>query len=234
MTIAILGSNGFVGNNIVNYLDKAYKIIGLNRENYSRHKRIYFEYFINANGNSKKYLAENDPIIDLEKNVESVYHTIQDFKIDTYIHISSIESNLNSIYGIHKRFSEEIVKKYYNNYYILRCSSIIGKDMTKGVLFDIINNKKVRLTKDSMLQFISINEICNFINFIIKEKPKQKEYNVTGINNISIEELEKITNKKIIYNDELKYEIFEYPSNNNVYKFKTSEEYVKEVIYGMV
>jgi nucleoside-diphosphate-sugar epimerase len=228
--IGVLGIDGFVGKNVYYFLQDSFITIGINKKNYNEYKGTSFDYFINCNGNSKKYQAEKDPILDLKNNVESVYHSIFDFDIKNYIHFSSIDSDLNTTYGIHKRFSEDIVKKYFINPYILKCCSIIGKNMKKGILYDILNDIPLRVTKGSRIQFISVNEVCKFVKYLIINTPNQKEYNVTGINNLSVEEIGQITNKELKFEDNLKHEYYGYSGYNKSYPFKTSLEYVKDVI----
>ena len=51
----------------------------INRENYNRYLGSRADILINANGNSKKYLAQEDPILEFEKSVLSVKKSLEDF-----------------------------------------------------------------------------------------------------------------------------------------------------------
>ena len=53
---------------------------------------MHFDAIVNANGNSKKYLAEQDPQLDYEMSVESVSRSLADFRFETYVFISSVMS----------------------------------------------------------------------------------------------------------------------------------------------
>lgn len=94
MKIAILGSNGFIGNNLFKELSKEFFVVGITRDNYEEYVGKKFDIFINANGSSKKYWAENHPLEDFELNVLSVYKTLLDFKFMKTIYRISF----NSIY----------------------------------------------------------------------------------------------------------------------------------------
>jgi dTDP-4-dehydrorhamnose reductase len=230
ITIAILGSNGFIGKNLCEYFKNYYNVIEINKDNYDfiKHNTYTFDYFINANGNSKRYIAQQDPIVDFEKNVNSVYNTIFDFSIKNYIYISSVEIFSDSVYGFHKKLGEQIVEKYFKNYYILRCSNILGKYLNKGIIYDIVNDKEVRLSKDSRIQMITMEEICNFINNLIENIPKERTYTLAGINSLSVEEISNKMNKNIKYHKETRKEFHQFYINNSNYFFKTSEEYLND------
>jgi hypothetical protein len=67
-----------------------------------------FDIFINANGNSKKYWANQNPLLDFDVSVTSVYKTLFDFKFKKYIYLSSLDIFKNSVYGKNKLIAEEI------------------------------------------------------------------------------------------------------------------------------
>ena len=230
--IGIIGSDGFLGNYLHNNIKNS---IGINRYNYNDYKDIKFHTLINANGNSKMYWANNNIIEDFDKSTTSVYKSINNFKFEKYIYISSeaVYNNINmkekdiintsalTPYGFHKYLSEQLIKKYCNNYLILRCSALLGYNLKKGIIYDIINNIPLYLNEDSKIQFINIREILNIINI---PKLKNLIINVGGKGSVLI---------KDIYNGEYNllttygHREMNVSYLNSIIKLNTSAYYVK-------
>jgi len=234
MIIGIIGSNGFLGKEISKVLSikNHFNVYNITKENYSNYFDTYFDVLINANGNSIKYWANQNPLEDFDLSTKSVYKSIINFKFTNYIYISSMDVNKDNYYGLNKKLSEEIVKSLVKNYIILRCSVIVGNGMKKGVVKDILDEKEVHITKDSALQFISNIEIAHIIYTIIIKNLKQKVLNVGGIGNIKVEDIGKILNKKIKYTLELENQYFnEDVSELQRYypKLESSIKYIKEL-----
>src|SRR5579859_7226536 len=149
-SMIILGSNGFIGNNLLNDLGG----IGITKENYAGQD---CDVLINANGNSRKLLPETDPLTDFDLTVRNTMKSIMDFHFNIYIYVSSCEvygdlslkentkeeTNIDifnvSRYGLSKYLAECIVKKYCKKWIILRLNGPIGPNMKKGPVYDISN-----------------------------------------------------------------------------------------------
>ena len=134
INIGIIGANGFLGSELVNILSTNYNICKITKESKYNFANRYFNIIINANGNSSKQWAIKYPYKDFLASVDSVYRTLDLFKYDAYIYISSYDVYKHNVYGIHKKMAEEIIKHNTKKHLILRCSSIIGKNMKKGVI----------------------------------------------------------------------------------------------------
>jgi hypothetical protein len=77
--IFILGGNGFIGSGLVRYCEAnnlSHQVI--TRENYKNFIGQHCEVFINANGNSKMYLARQNPLEDFDASVRSVRASLTD------------------------------------------------------------------------------------------------------------------------------------------------------------
>ena len=150
MKIGIIGSNGFIGKKIYDVLSIKHSVIGITKYNLDViiNSSIMLDVLINVNGNSIKYISERDPMIDFEMNVYNVMKNLQKIKFDKYIHISSIDAiNKEGNYGFHKYIADEIVRYYVPDSIILRCSAVIGHNMKKGLIFDILNENEIVLQK---------------------------------------------------------------------------------------
>jgi len=65
----VIGANGLLGKSIVKYLElNKHKVIKINKKNYLKKKNSYADIVINANGNSNKFFANNNPNIDFKKS----------------------------------------------------------------------------------------------------------------------------------------------------------------------
>jgi len=232
MKIGVLGANGFIGKRLVENLSINHTVIGITKENYDSLKGEYFEVFINANGNSKRYLAIKDPKYDFMANCTSTFNSFFDFKHDHYIYLSSLDVNKNNIYGKNKHIAEHIVFKYINkSAIIIRLGMVVGKNKTKGIIYDIENSIPLNLSRDTKVQIISIQEVVKFIHFIVDERLKTWYYDLAGTTSISITEIENILGKNAIFNgNKLETQIYAYDVKytNEIYRLKTSEEYLKE------
>ncbi|MEM3362646.1 MAG: NAD(P)-dependent oxidoreductase [Candidatus Bilamarchaeaceae archaeon] len=179
--------------------------MGINRDNYSSLFGQYFDVFINANGNSKKLLAAREPKLDFEMNVQTTLNTLFDFKIRKYVYLSSVDvyndvSNplnnyedviikpeLLSNYGFDKYLGELLVKKYAQNWLILRLGGMIGEGLKKNPIYDIIYLKKLFINPKSQFQFINTAVVAKIIEKLLM---KNKEvFNVCGKGAIMLDEL---------------------------------------------
>lgn len=229
--IGIIGAKGFLGKEIYKILSKKYNAIPITRENYDEiASKEKFNIIINSNGNSKKFWANNNPLEDFKLSVLSVYESIYNFNYDMYIYISSIDAEYKHIYGFHKKLAENIVKKNCSNYNIIRCGAIIGKKMKKGIIKDIMENKELFVTKESCLQVITNTEIANKLSFIIEKKYKNKLFNFGSYNNISINKIAEIVNRPLKINKKAIRQF--YKGNKSKIKFKSAEEYIRNILYN--
>lgn len=220
MKVAVLGL-GLIGKRI----HKEIESIGITRNNYNQYKGEHFDIFINANGNSKKYLAIKDPVKDFELTVGSVYKTLYDFSFNNYIYISSVDVFENNIYGYHKRITEQLITEAIDNYKFFRCGAVIDEEMKKGVLYDLVNDLPLRITLNSRIQVITAREIARCVKKYMKD-PRIR-ITLTSNDSILISDMCKLLNKNILPVKDAQYISYEHKPT---FKMKSCEEYIKEVI----
>lgn len=248
MKVAILGAEGFLGSELYGCFKSHYDVHGVTRTNYNSKSGESFDIFINANGNSRRYWANHNILEDFEASVYSVYQTFFDFKIGCYIYISSAdvyskhedlletdeeeEINPKSLcpYGFHKYLSELIVKKYVKKYLILRCSAMIGENIRKGPIKDIVDDKPLFITLDSRLQFISTSEIAKVISKLISNNIYNEIFNVGGVSTVSLDYLGTMLHKALIVRQGAERQIYEMKVTKlkKIFPIKKSEEYIQE------
>ncbi len=246
-----------LGSDLVEFFGEHYKVTVIDRDNYDQHKGKNFDVLINANGNSRKFWADQNPYLDFEASTISVYKSLFDFKFKKYIYISSVylyggfplpkispkeafedkEINVQKLspYGLNKYLSEQIVRRYASDYLILRCNTMIGNNSKKGVVFDILNNKDLFITLTSKLQLITTKEVANMINHLIFKNIKNQIFNVGGKGQFLFTKAEKYFGKKVKVSPEAKKQDLEQDVSklNKIFKLKTSEEYLKDFIGGL-
>uniref|UniRef100_A0A7C4XLG3 NAD-dependent epimerase/dehydratase family protein n=1 Tax=candidate division WOR-3 bacterium TaxID=2052148 RepID=A0A7C4XLG3_UNCW3 len=244
--IFVLGYKGFVGGGIYEYFQKeGLDLAGIDVDNYQDFVGKKCDIFINANGNSKKYLAEEQPLVDFELSVTSVLKTFLDFQFKKYIYISSIDvynrqdgdeytketaiievENLSN-YGFHKYLAENLVRHYCKDWLIVRLAGMIGPNMKKGPVYDIINERKLWVSSKSRFLTLSTYEVARALIKLFNVK--QEIYNIVASDNIELQEVAKIFDKKIVEEGD---KILIYKVNcekiNKVLKMPTSLECIKE------
>lgn len=260
MKILVTGASGFVGKNLIKYLDK-YEVNIL-----SRKKTLGNGVFVGDLFNKKILLdaSKVDIVIHLagitdgnvlKVNYEGTKNLVDacvENKIKKFIFISSYDAVLNTDYGRSKLKAEECIKSSGLNYIILRPMVICGKDNKKDL------GKLIRLIKlgivpipgkgNFKLQPVFVDDIVKIILKAVESKLKNKIYFIGGSDALSFNEIvDKIANhlnKKII---KINIPVFliklinksllsdKICNNNNVEKdfnFKTRkfDEIIKEII----
>ena len=251
MKIGIVGANGFLGSVLYHELSRYFnEVVGITRENYSTCLGEY-DIIINANGNSKKYWANNNPIEDFKASTVSVYKSMFDFPCKKYIFISSvdvynqpmlttptefarIDSASLSSYGFNKFLAEAVVRKYAESFLILRSSAIVGKGLRKGVVHDVVRGNEMFVTRDSCIQYISCTAIANIVNELINMDDTNTTVNVGGVGTTSVDYMIKLLKTVPVFSSEARRQYYEVSVDklNSVFPLETSDYYVKEIING--
>lgn len=248
MKILVIGSSGFIGSEIYEYFCINNDVYGANSKNISEYYGSYFDVIINANGNSKKFLANENPHLDFELSVNSTASTIYKIRSNFYIFLSSgdvygkpinransyenisLDKNSISRYGYHKLIAENLVKQS-KNWLILRLSGLLGKNISKGPIFDIINNNHLWIHPDSCLQFQNVTSLCKIIDFLLKNKISDEIFNVSSNGVTSLKTVYNRVSSSSEFTDQL--EVIHNELNVNKiekllpYDLKTSNEEIK-------
>jgi nucleoside-diphosphate-sugar epimerase len=180
--IFIIGGNGYVGS----AYPRLFESLGLEhqvvtRDNYESLAGQRCDVLINANGNSKKFMADRDPKWEFDASVRTVLHSLEDFPSECYIHLSTgdvypethapevsredaeIDPKRQSRYGLHKHVAEHLVRALHPRSIVMRMGGFVGPGMKKNAIFDMLNGQPVWLTPDSELQFISTDGAARLV-----------------------------------------------------------------------
>lgn len=207
----ILGGHGFLGSALSAEAKKrGWEAIPVNRADYPQCAGMSCDVLINANGNSKKYLADQDPNLDFDLSVRSVSLSLHDFRPRLYIYLSSIDvySNKNdpaanheesviaheklSPYGFNKFLAEQLVRRHARAWLIMRLGGFVGPGLKKNSIYDMLKNKPIRVHPDSRYQYIDARAMAA-IAFQMAENGLQKTiFNLAGDGTVSLREIAKL------------------------------------------
>ncbi len=208
MKIFILGGRGFVGSAFARLCEREsrdYSVIDL--DNYEEMRGGACELLVNADGNSRKYLAAADPLEDFRLSVLSVLRSFSDFKFEKYAYISSvdiypdhsnpagnheeveIDGGLLSNYGFHKLLGELLVKHYLSRWLIVRMGGVLGEGLKKNPIFDLINDVPLRVNEESLYQYLPIDYVAETLFKLAEEERWGETYNFCGEGTVSLREV---------------------------------------------
>jgi len=211
--IGLIGFKGFVGSAIYENLSNNYEVIGIDRNNYSENKLKDFDIIINSAMPSKRFWAKVNPDKDYEETVLKTKNILKDFNFNKIIHISSISARcqLETTYGKNKKKSEQLVSKS-KNYLIIRLGPMYGKNLDKGVLIDLINDRKVFCNSKSKYSFTNLDFITNWISDNLKSKGIVE---LGAQNYIEINKLKTLINSKSTFEGDIDNQIIISKNNYN-------------------
>jgi len=214
--IFLLGCKGFLGSAFSRYFqEKGMDFSGIDLDNYQDFSGKSCDILINANGNSRKYLAGEDPKTEFKMSVQSVLDSITDFPCRRYIMLSSVDvytdfsdparnheetepdPRLQSAYGFHKYLAEQIVRKYKNNWIIFRLGGMVGKNMVKSPVYDILNGKSLRVDAASEYQYINTLDVADIVMHICGLQVKNEVFNLSGRGTMSLRRIAEIAGKNL-------------------------------------
>jgi nucleoside-diphosphate-sugar epimerase len=206
--IFIVGGNGFLGSAFARYcaahgVDHAV----ISRDNYRDFVGRRCEFLVNANGNSKKFRALEEPLEEFDESVRSVRASLVDFHADCYVYLSScdvyadcssvqttaeegrVDVTAQSPYGFHKYLAEQCVRHAGDRWLILRLGGLVGPGMRKNAIFDILQGGPLRLDPASELQYLSTDDAARLAFELFDRRLHGQVFNVCGNGLISLREV---------------------------------------------
>ena len=228
MKIGIIGCKGLVGRAIYERLEKNHFITGIHRHNYLRFKGAEFDILINANGNSRKYWANENPLEDFDASVSTVMGSLFDFTYKKYIFISSIDAEEpRGHYGFNKRIAEDLVKQYADKWQIVRLCSVIGEYMNKGPVYDILHGNPIYLTSGSTLQLITAEEVAELLSLWLGA-PSSGMFALYSQPNMTIREIGEVLQKPLNIDPYAREEKYGFMPKFPI-RFKSSYNYLMQI-----
>lgn len=204
--IYVLGGAGFVGSAFARRLaarGEPHQVI--TRENYDAFVGTRCRVLVNANGNSRKYLATDDPALDFDLSVRSVMGSLHDFDADAYVLISSVavypdasspaasredadrDPLAASPYGFHKHLAEQLVRRYARDWLIVRLGGVVGPGMKKGPIYDLLTGDPLRVGQRSRFQYIGTDAFAECVLALLDGGHTRDVFNVTGRGSLALD-----------------------------------------------
>lgn len=195
----VLGGGGFVGSAFVRRaaaLGEEHRAV--TRDLYDSLAGTGCDLLVNANGNSRKYRAEEDPAWDFDASVRSVMRSLIDFTYDTYVYISSvavyhdpgahdetsegvaIDPAALSSYGMHKYLAEQLVRRYAKRWLIVRLGGVVGPGLVKGPVLDLVRGDRLWVSPRSEFQYIHTDRLAEVVDQLLAAGHLNQVVNVTG------------------------------------------------------
>lgn len=219
--IGIVGANGFVGGALVNHFAASgYEVTSITRENFTQYESQHFDILIDAAGNSKKFIADENRMLDFNLTVHHRMRTLLSFHALLHVHISSVDvyHNLsdpeknteeaavdldtNSNYGFTKRLAELIVQRHAPQWLIFRLSGMVGPGLRKNPVYDIANGVPIRINPDSSYQFCSTEYVANLIRTVVETGVRGEIINVAGKGQVTPRDIAKVLGKALVVSSE--------------------------------
>jgi nucleoside-diphosphate-sugar epimerase len=206
--IYVIGGQGFVGSAFARLCEntgRPYTIIS--RSNYEHYRGSACSVLINANGNSKKFLGQRDPVADFDATVRSVRASLIDFRHDRYVYLSSCDvypdcstpatTNENqfidvarqSPYGFHKYLAEQCVRHGADHHLVFRMGGFVGPGLKKNPIYDILRGGPLWLDPSSELQFLPVDFLASKVMDLVEQKVMNETINICGRGTIALAEV---------------------------------------------
>lgn len=214
--IFLIGGRGLVGSAFARQCEaQGLPVAILDRESYPSFIGQSCSLLINANGNSRKPLAVSDPMADFDASVRSVRSSLQDFRCERYIHLSScdvypdcsspettresalLEITQQSPYGFHKYLAELCVQHAARDWQIFRLGGFVGPGLKKNAIFDIVNGGPLWLDPASELQFLHTDEAARIVLDLARRGPGREVFNLCGKGTIALSEVIAATGREV-------------------------------------
>ncbi|MBI4903228.1 MAG: NAD-dependent epimerase/dehydratase family protein [Acidobacteria bacterium] len=221
--IFLIGGRGLVGSAFARVCEasgRSFQI--LDRNTYPNFIGQSCELLINANGNSRKPLAVQQPLADFDASVRSVRASLADFRFERYIHLSSCDVypdcsspattsekeapgiTMQSPYGFHKYLAEQCVihacAAQQKSWLIFRLGGFVGQGLKKNAIFDILHGGPLWLDPASELQFLNTEDCARIVLSLPDAGVANDTFNLCGSGTIALRDAIAHTGRQIAVN----------------------------------
>jgi nucleoside-diphosphate-sugar epimerase len=195
--IFILGGSGFFGSALARACQAMGKpCAAIGRANYAEYVGRPCDVLINANGNSRKYLARESPLEEFDASVRSVRASLVDFRPGRYVFISSADiypdcgdpaataedqrpdPGRQTPYGFHKYLAEQCVRHAARDWLILRGGGFVGPGLKKNPVYDVLHGDALWVTADSELQFLDTDRAAGVVLQLLDRGANRDVFNL--------------------------------------------------------
>lgn len=230
MKVLVTGANGFIGKNLISWLqeenveiitydinDKFSKI----ENNIDDIQFIFHLAGVNRTKNNADFYSGNTNL------TQQLVDLIKDKNIPILI-TSSIQATSDNDYGKSKRMAEDYVKENLTNYYIFRLHNVFGKwckpnynSVVATFCYNIAHDLEITINdRDTCLSLIYIDDICReFLRILRGENPVDRADDICYI-----------SPKYPVTLGSLADTLYEFKNSvNSIYVPNTGDEFIKKL-----
>jgi len=249
--IFILGANGFVGSAFVRYCERNnVAFTPITRDNYAACIGKTCDILINASGNSFKRTVLTNPLLDFDKNVRGTLCSLLDFQFSRFIYLSSIDvyndlsclqnnSEENPIlpgklsrYGLNKYLGEMLVRRYAQNYLIVRLGGMVGPGLKKNAIYDLTHGNRLFVHPNSAYQYMHTDHVARIAMHLSDLLAAEEVINLCGDGVVRPIDVQGWIQRTISYQNDLPHEHYEININKlkSILPVPTSESSVRQYL----
>lgn len=178
----IIGAKGFIGSAIVAEAKaRGFVTTEVDLDNYDAARGASADLLINAGGNSRKFIDDQDPVKGYELSVTSVMRLLQDFRFKKFVHLSSgaiypdegdpannredasLPPENMTRYGFHKWLAEQLVRHYAPHHLIVRMGGFVGPGLKKNAIYDLLSGGPLFVHPDSAFQYMDTRDLARIV-----------------------------------------------------------------------
>ena len=208
MNVFILGGKGFVGSAMAREARRrGHNVQIIDLDEYSMFVGHHCDLFINADGNSKKFMADEDHNREFELSFSSVKRSLQDFPCERYLLCSTadvytdtsdpannaettaLDICAQSNYGFHKYLAEQYVRHYHHKWMICRFGGFVGPGIVKNPIFDILNDKSLWVSPQSEMQYLNTDKAAETVFELVEKDLFGEIFNVGGSGTVKLSDV---------------------------------------------
>lgn len=165
ISVAVVGASGYVGSALCAAFARNpnYDLTGVTRANYAEMRELSFDVLINAAMPSGRFWAKNHPDKDFVETVQKTADLVYGWRFGEFVQISTISARcqLDTVYGRHKAAAEEICG--FGDNLIVRLGPMYGRELSKGVLVDMLQGRKVFVDAESRYCFAPLEFVATWV-----------------------------------------------------------------------
>lgn len=189
-TCLVIGAQGFIGSAIAaEATARGFTVTPVDLDNYAACRGAAADLLINAAGNSRKYIDDQDPVRGYDLSVTSVMNVLHDFHFTRFVQLSSGAVYPNegdphrnaedtpltpagmSRYGFHKWLAEQLVLHYAPHHLILRLGGFVGPRLVKNAVCDLLSGNPLHVHPDSEFQFMDTRDLARAVFELCERSP---------------------------------------------------------------
>jgi nucleoside-diphosphate-sugar epimerase len=144
-SIAIVGSHGFVGAELVRAFAglSTFEVTPVTRETYAEAQSREYDVVVNAAMPAGRFWARSRPLDDFRETVQKTADLFYGWRFRHFLQVSSVSARcqLDTVYGKHKAAAEAVCQG--PDTLIMRLGPMYSERLRKGVLIDILQGRPV-------------------------------------------------------------------------------------------